>query len=602
MTESFKSTRATPFEDSVPEAAASLESILCTEELERRPSRLPDYEKENRALVALVSALADSPTTIFQTLAETILDITQCDSAGLSLLTSDGKRPDAYGKRFYWPAIAGMWNPHVGGGTPRDFGPCGDVLDQDRTLLFRRFERRYPYLVPVSPAAEECLLVPFYVAGKAVGTIWGIMHTNRRKFDAEDDRVMGSLGKFAASAYQAFVNIDDLKFQVAEREKAEAEVRELARGLEAKIRRLVEANVVGIVMWNLEGAITEANEAFLHMVQYAREDITSGRVRWTDLTPAEWRGHDERGVAELKASGILQPFEKEYFRKNGSRVPVLLGGALFEGSANAGVAFVLDLTEQKRAQERLRASERSLRQAQGELAHVNRVTTMGQLAASISHEVMQPIAAAIMNARTALRLLGSQPPDVEQVRQALGRIVDEGNRATNVVDRIRALIKKTPPRKDDLKINEAVLEVVALTQGEVATHGVSVETQLTEGLPLIQGDRVQLQQVIINLIINAIEAMGGVGKGSRALLISTAQEASGSVRVSVQDSGPGLDVEGLDRLFDAFYTTKPAGMGMGLSICRSIIEAHEGQIWASRNVGPGATFQFTVPVASAPEA
>jgi len=602
MTESFKSTGATPFENSVPEAAASLESILCTEELERRPSRLPDYEKENRALVALVSALADSPTTIFQALAETILDITQCDSAGLSLLTSDGKRPDAYGKRFYWPAIAGMWNPHVGGGTPRNFGPCGDVLDQDRTLLFRRFERRYPYLVPVSPAAEECLLVPFYVAGKAVGTIWGIMHTDRRKFDAEDDRVMGSLGKFAASAYQAFVNIDDLKFQVAEREKAEAEVRELARGLEAKIRRLVEANVVGIVMWNLEGAITAANEAFLHMVQYAREDITSGRVRWTDLTPAEWRGHDERGVAELKASGIFQPFEKEYFRKDGSRVPVLLGGALFEGGGNEGVAFVLDLTDQKRAQERLRASERSLRQAQGELAHVNRVTTMGQLAASISHEVMQPIAAAITNARAALRLLGSQPPDVEQVRQALGRIVDEGNRATNVVDRIRALMKKTPPRKDDLKINEAVLEVVALTQGEVATHGVSAETQLTEGLPLIQGDRVQLQQVIINLIINAIEAMSGVGKGSRALLISTAQEASGGVRVSVQDSGPGLDGEGLDRLFDAFYTTKPAGMGMGLSICRSIIEAHGGQIWASRNVGPGATFQFTVPVASAPDA
>jgi PAS domain S-box-containing protein len=602
MTESFKSTRTTPFENSVPEAAASLESILCTEELERRPSRLPNYEKENRALVALVSALADSPTTIFQALAETILDITQCDSAGLSLLTSDGKRPDAYGKRFYWPAIAGMWNPHVGGGTPRNFGPCGDVLDQDRTLLFRRFERRYPYLVPVSPAAEECLLVPFYVAGKAVGTIWGIMHTDRRKFDAEDDRVMGSLGKFAASAYQAFVNIDDLKFQVAEREKAEAEVRELARGLEAKIRRLVEANVVGIVMWNLEGAITAANEAFLHLVQYAREDITSGRVRWTDLTPAEWRGHDERGVAELKASGIFQPFEKEYFRKDGSRVPVLLGGALFEGGGNEGVAFVLDLTEQKRAQERLRASERSLRQAQGELAHVNRVTTMGQLAASISHEVMQPIAAAITNARAALRLLGSQPPDVEQVRQALGRIVDEGNRAANVVDRIRALIKKTPQRKDDLKINEAVLEVVALTQGEVATHGVSVETQLTEGLPLIQGDRVQLQQVIINLIINAIEAMSGVGKGSRALLVSTAQEASGGVRVSVQDSGPGLDVEGLDRLFDAFYTTKPAGMGMGLSICRSIIEAHGGQIWASRNVGPGATFQLTVPVASAPDA
>jgi PAS domain S-box-containing protein len=602
MSQSCKSTTDIQFEDSIPETGASLESILCTEELQRRPSRPPDHEKENRALVKLVSALADSPGTILQTLAETILDITQCDSAGLSLLTRDGKTPDVCGKRFYWPAIAGIWNPHVGGGTPRNFGPCGDVLDQNRTLLFRHFERRYPYLLPVIPAADECLLVPFYVAGEAVGTIWAIMHSNRRKFDAEDDRVMASLGKFASSAYQALIHIEDLKIQVSEREKAEAEVRELARGLEAKIRRLVEANVVGIVMWNLEGAITAANDAFLRMVQCNREDLASGRVRWTDLTPAEWREHDERAVADLKATGIFQPFEKEYFRKDGSRLPVLLGGALFEGGGNDGVAFVLDLTEQKRAQERLRASERNLRQAQAELAHVNRVTTMGQLTASISHEVMQPIAAGITNARTGLRCLGSQPPDLEEVRRALGRIVNDGNRATDIIDRIRSLIKKAPPRKDDLKINEALLEVIALTHGEVVKHGVSVQTQLTEGLPLIQGDRVQLQQVIINLIINAIEAMSGVGKGSKALLISTGQEGWGGVLVSVQDSGPGLDVEGLDRLFDAFYTTKPGGMGMGLSICRSIIEGHGGRIWALRNVGPGATFQFTLPVASVRDA
>jgi PAS domain S-box-containing protein len=495
-----------------------------------------------------------------------------------------------------------MWNPHVGGGTPRNFGPCGDVLDQNRTLLFRHFERRYPYLLPVIPAAEECLLVPFHVAGKAVGTIWGIMHSDRRKFDAEDDRVMGSLGTFASSAYQALVHIDDLKFQVAEREKAEAEARELARGLEAKIRRLVEANVVGIVMWNLEGAITGANEAFLRMVHYDRDDLASGRVRWTDLTPAEWRGRDELAVADLKASGIFHPFEKEYFRKDGSRVPILLGGALFERGGNEGVAFVLDLTEQKRAEERLRASEGSLREAQAELAHANRVTTMGQLAASISHEVMQPIAAGITNAQAGLLSLGCQPPDLEEVRKALDHIVKEGNRATDVIDRIRALIKKTPPRKDRLKINEAIREVLALTHGEVVKQGISVQTQLAEGLPLIQGDRVQLQQVIINVIINAIEAMSGVGKGWRALLISTEQEASGSVLVSVQDSGPGLGVGGLDRLFDAFYTTKTGGMGLGLSICRSIIEAHGGGIWASHNVGPGATFQFTLPVASAPGA
>ena len=428
------------------------------------------------------------------------------------------------------------------------------------------------------------------------------MHSDRRKFDAEDDRVMGSLGKFASSAYQALLHIDDLTFQVAEREKAEAEIRELASGLEAKIRRLVEANVVGIVMWNLVGAITGANEGFLEMVQYTREDIASGGVRWTDLTPAEWRGCDERAVAELKATGSFQPFEKEYFRKDGSRVPVLLGGALFESSGNEGVAFVLDVTEQKRAQERLRASEGRLREAQAECAHVNRVATMGQLTASIAHEVLQPISAGITNAQTALRWLRSRPPDLEEVRQALGRIVNEGNRATDIIDRIRAFIKKAPARKDPLQINEAIREVIALTHGEVVKQGVSVRTQLAEGVPRIRGDRVQLQQVIINLIINAIEAMSGVGKASRRLLIGTGQEASGGVLVSVRDSGPGLDVEDLSRLFDAFYTTKPGGMGMGLSICRSIIEAHGGRIWASRNVGPGATLQFTLPVAGAPGA
>src|SRR5437667_9278640 len=240
MTNSPNSKSDTLLETSIPEAA-SLQSILCTEELHRRPSRPPDYEKENRELVKLVAALADSPATIFQTLAETILDITQCDSAGLSLLTRDGKTPDVCGERFYWPAIAGSWNPHQGGGTPRNFGPCGDVLDQNRTLLFTHFERRYPYLLPVIPVAEECLLVPFYVAGEAVGTIWGIMHSDRRKFEAEDDRVLDSLGTFASSAYQALKHIEDLKVQVSEREKAEAEVRELARGLEAKVRRLVAA-------------------------------------------------------------------------------------------------------------------------------------------------------------------------------------------------------------------------------------------------------------------------------------------------------------------------------------------------------------------------
>jgi C4-dicarboxylate-specific signal transduction histidine kinase len=249
----------------------------------------------------------------------------------------------------------------------------------------------------------------------------------------------------------------------------------------------------------------------------------------------------------------------------------------------------------ERTSELMRASE-ALREAQTELAHVNRVTTMGQLAASIAHEVNQPIAAAITNAQAALRWLGTLPPDLEEARQALGRVVKEGHRASEVVGRIRTLIKKAPPRKDDLEINEAILEVIALTSNEVRKNGVSVQTQLAEGLPLIQGDRVQLQQVILNLVINALEAMSGVSEGSRGLLIGTGKEASGGVLVAVQDSGPGLNPEGYERLFDAFYTTKPGGMGMGLSICRSIVEAHGGRIWASPTAGPGATVQFALPI------
>src|SRR6516162_6871934 len=231
MTESAKSKNDFPVEASVPVGTVSLESILCTEELSRRPWRPPDYEKENRALVALASALVDTNSNVLQKLADTILDVTQCDSSGLSLLTKDDG-----GKRFYWPAIAGKWKPHIGNGTPRDFGPCGDVLDRNCTLLFQHFERRYPYFQPVTPLIEECLLVPFYVGGKAVGTIWAITHSDRRKFDAEDERVMGSLGKFASSAYQARASIEDLKFQVAEREKAEAELRELSVGLERQVQ------------------------------------------------------------------------------------------------------------------------------------------------------------------------------------------------------------------------------------------------------------------------------------------------------------------------------------------------------------------------------
>jgi PAS domain S-box-containing protein len=580
---------------SIPEGGASLESILCTEDLQSRPSRPPDREKENRALVKLVSALADSPSTIFHTLAETIQDITQCDSAGLSLLTKDGKMPHFEGERFYWPAICGMWGPHVGGGTPRNFGPCGDVLDQNRTLLFTHFERRYPYLMPVSPAAEECLLVPFYVDGKAVGTIWGIMHSNRRKFDAEDERVMASLGKFASSAYQAWTHIEELKIEVAEREKAEAEVRQLAKGLEAKIRRLVEANVVAVMMFNLDGAITEANAAFLHMVQFDRDDLASGRLRWADLTPTEWRARDERAMVEIKATGTVQPYEKEYLRKDGIRVPVMVGAALFEGSQSAGVAFALDLTEQKRAQEKLEDAQRALRATQAEIARVTRLTTMGELTASIAHEVNQPLTAVSNNGSACLRLLAKGNLDPEVLRRALEEIVADATRASAVISRIRAFIKKAPTEMYELDINNVIREVLALVGHELQNNQVFADCHLTEPLPHVRADRVQLQQVLLNLIMNGVEAM--TRAQPRTLSLESRTDESGNVLVAVRDSGTGFGSE-VDRLFTPFFTTKGNGIGMGLPISRSLIESHGGRLWAAPNSPQGAVFSFTLPASS----
>jgi tRNA A-37 threonylcarbamoyl transferase component Bud32 len=217
VTESAESNAAVPLETSIPADALPLDAILYTEELRRRPSRPPDYEKENRSLEALARALAYSPRTILQTLAETIIDITQSDSSGVSLLTPDGQR-------FYWPALAGRWTPLIGGGTPRDWGPCGDVIDRNMPLLMRHPEWRYTYFVPISPPPVETLVVPFYLRGKAVGTIWAVMHDDRRKFDAEDERLMTRLSTFASTAYQTLATIDELRFQISEHQKAERAV------------------------------------------------------------------------------------------------------------------------------------------------------------------------------------------------------------------------------------------------------------------------------------------------------------------------------------------------------------------------------------------
>jgi signal transduction histidine kinase len=243
--------------------------------------------------------------------------------------------------------------------------------------------------------------------------------------------------------------------------------------------------------------------------------------------------------------------------------------------------------------------ERQYREMQSELAHANRITTMGQLTASVVHEVKQPITATAISAEAALRWLDRQPPNLEEARRMLADIVKNSHRAGDVIDRMRDLVKKAPSRKNRVEINGAILEVIELTYSEAVKNGVSVQTQFAESLPLIQGDRVQLQQVALNLIINAIQAMSGLAAGVRELRITTENTRSEGVRLSVRDSGPGLSSENFQRLFEPFYTTKPEGMGMGLSICRSIIEAHGGRLWATRGEPQGALFQFTIPATGA---
>jgi PAS domain S-box-containing protein len=494
------------------------------------------------------------------------------------------------------------------------------------------------------------------------------------------------------------------------------------REREARIRRLIDSDVIGIIIWDLEGRILDANEAFLHMVGYSRDDLVSGGLRWTALTPAEWKYTHERAVVELRATGSHKAFEKEYFRKDGSRVPVLLGGATFDERGDKGVSFVLDLTERKRAElerrrlaslveqaadlmaiadlnggtpiylnkagmkmvgfdnweeararrgihyifpedrqfvnevlwptvlekgswsgemrfrhfktgdpipvlysafriddpetgqpmnvgnvcsditdrkraeEKLRASEKRLLDAQMELARVTRMTTLGELTASIAHEVNQPLAAVVTNAAASLRWLDRETPDLDAVRRSVEWIVNDGNRASEVIRRVRALANKTEIEKAPLDLNDVVREVVALVQRELIRHQVSLRTELAPALPMILGDRVQLQQVIINLVMNGIEAMQSVTDRSRELVIQSHQDETQQVLASVTDCGVGIAAEDADRLFHPFFTTKSGGMGMGLSICRSIMEAHGGRLWATANVPHGATFQFTLPV------
>ncbi|MBV8438605.1 MAG: PAS domain S-box protein [Silvibacterium sp.] len=630
----------------------------------------------------------------------------------------------------------------------------------------------------------------------------------------------------------------------AELHHAERELRER----DAKIRRLVDANIVGVLIWDSEGQILDANDAFLRIVGYDRKDLLSGRLRRTDLLPAESLEPDKNPwMPGMKTTGSLQPFEKEYFRKDGSRVPVLIAPVTFEETSNQGVAFVLDLTERKQAEEAARRSEKQLRdvietiptlvwiarpdgstefanrrlveytglsqaeaagsgwelaihpddldrylrnwrasvasgepfeeemrlrhadgeyrwflsravplrdnqgkilnwygvstdiedrkqakealerseaylaeaqklthtgswafhgtataasywseenfriwgfdpqggfptremieqrmhpedrdrarktgvqavaaktdwegefrivlpdgtvrhihglghpvlsaagelleavgthvdvterkhaeaereklrQLEADLAHLNRITTMGELAVSLAHELKQPITAAITSADSCLQWLTHSPPNLDKARAAASRIKADANRAADVIDRLRSLYQKAPPKRDQVAVKGLIAEMAVLLRGEADRYAVSIRTDLAADLPMVMADRVQLQQVLLNLMLNAIEAMKETGG---LLTIRSQPGPDGQVLISVTDTGIGLPAEKANEIFNAFFTTKPQGSGMGLTISRSIVESHGGHLWATANNGGGAAFHFTLPAAAA---
>jgi C4-dicarboxylate-specific signal transduction histidine kinase len=292
-----------------------------------------------------------------------------------------------------------------------------------------------------------------------------------------------------------------------------------------------------------------------------------------------------RGMAVFPSSVAFTPPQGR--AKGGVSMPIPAKAFALKESGNEGLAFVLNLIERRRAEERLRELE-------SDLAYMNRLSVMGELAASLAHEIAQPIASARNNARAAQNFLDMQPSDLSEVREALACVVGDVGRAGDILDRIREHMKKAPPRKERFDLNAAINEVIVVARSVIIQHRASVQTRLADGLSPVQGDRVQLQQVVLNLVLNAVEAMGSVEEGARELLITTEQDHT-RVLVAVRDSGPGVDPTQLELIFEAFYTTKSSGTGMGLSICRSIIAAHGGRLWADANEPRGAVFQFTLP-------
>jgi PAS domain S-box-containing protein len=591
-----------------------LESVLCTEELNRRPSRPPDYEKESRALVSLAKALSDSPASILQTLADTILEVFQADSAGISLVTEDEQS-------FYWPAIAGMWKPHIGGGTPRDFGPCGDVLDRNAPLLFNHFERRYTYFKPVTPPVEECLLVPFYFEGKAVGTIWAIAHDDRRKFDKEDLRMLVSLGTFASASYQAAEQLQVLKEQDRERQNADQNLREMNEALlvssmkqhelveqaqkagavvresEERYRALFESAPMAVFVCDSNAVIQRYNAQAMEL--WGREPICgierhcgSTKLWLPDGSPLP---HALSPIVDVLRTGVaVHNVEVLIERPDGTRLPVLVNFAALknaQGEITGAVTSFIDITERSRL-------ERQTQEQAEALAELHQ--RKDEFLAMLSHELRNPLSA-IFNALHILRLQNTDNPIQQKARVVIERQVGQlAHLVDDLLEVSRVITGGIQLHQERLEMRGIVDRAIESVRPLIDKHKHELKVSLPAEPIWLQGDPTRFEQVVVNLLNNAAKY---TDKGG--LIHLTAQQEGTEVVLRVRDNGIGIATELLPRIFDLFTQAdrmldrSQGGLGIGLSLVQKLVELHGGTVTAqSAGLRQGSEFIVRLPALS----
>jgi two-component system sensor kinase FixL len=582
-----------------------LDAVLTTAELARRPARPPDHAAEAKALAALARTLAESPRSILQTLADLALELCRADSTGVSILESGGTTSVCR-----WPAIAGQFAANLMNGTmPRDASPCGTVLDRNSALLFARPERHFAYPVIVDPPIVEALLVPFHHGGKPVGTVWAVAHTEGRKFDAEDVRLLTSLSGFAAAAYQLTAALDaaeagkaELERRVAERTRElsaadaalrrEVAERERAEAVRSHLAAIVESSSDAIVSKTLTGAVVSWNAGAERIYGYSAAEAVGRPI--TFIVPPDRSDELEVILDRVRRGERVDPFETVRVRKDGRRIDVSLTLSPIRDAAGRVIgssAIARDVTEQKRAAEELRSMTQQLWQAA-------KLASVGELAASVAHELNNPLATVSLRVESALAITPADDPR----RAALEVIAQETERMGELVANVLQFSRRGTGQVSAVDVRPELTKAVDLIHHHLRKRSVAVVREFAADTPVVRADPQKLRQVFLNLLTNAGDAMPGGGTLTLRTAATALPGGRPAVLMEFADTGTGIPAEHLGAIMEPFFTTKEEGKGtgLGLAICRRVVEEHHGTIRVTSEVGKGTTVRIVLPVAGSP--